>query len=113
MGRGCTFDTQSSIITPIFGYGCWCNFGDMFGKGGGKPVDALDRSCKQLQKCVQSDCLKFNKPSLSQNYNTIVKFWHVALPSMTMKTVTNASLEQLNSTQNSSHIFKSLLVAKF
>ena len=58
MGRGCTFDTQSSLIAPIFGYGCWCNFGDRFGKGGGKPVgglDALDRSCKQLQRCVQSD----------------------------------------------------------
>ena len=55
MGRGCTFDSRSSIITPIFGYGCWCNFGDKFGKGGGKPKDAFDRSCKQLQRCVQSD----------------------------------------------------------
>jgi len=58
MGRGCTFTSQSSIISPIFGYGCWCNFGEMFGKGGGQPTDAFDRSCKQLQQCVR--CTKFD-----------------------------------------------------
>ena len=31
-----------TLLTPIWGYGCWCYFQEDIGKGMGEPVNAVD-----------------------------------------------------------------------
>lgn len=41
-------------MSPLFGYGCWCFFGDIDSqKGRGQPVDAYDEICKDLLQCYR------------------------------------------------------------
>lgn len=40
-------------FSAVWGYGCWCNFGDQLSTGSGKPVDDFDHVCKDLQMCLK------------------------------------------------------------
>ena len=40
-------------LQAIWGYGCWCFFGDDLMKGQGQPVNQLDGYCKQMQLCLR------------------------------------------------------------
>lgn len=41
-------------MTPLFGYGCWCFFGNINSKlGRGPPIDAYDQVCKDLTLCYR------------------------------------------------------------
>lgn len=45
----------------IDSYGCWCHFGENYGKGAGNPVDPADRICKSLYDaytCAKIDLLE-------------------------------------------------------
>lgn len=40
--------------TPLFGYGCWCFFGNMAASiGHGIPVDSFDNLCKNFMQCYR------------------------------------------------------------
>lgn len=40
-------------LQAIWGYGCWCYFGDDLMQGQGTPVNALDGFCKNMQLCLR------------------------------------------------------------
>jgi len=41
------------MLQPIWGYGCWCNFGENLMQGSGKPQDAYDHICQSMQMCMR------------------------------------------------------------
>lgn len=44
--------TQSFFnLRHIWGYGCFCNFGPNWRKAQGKPVNNIDRLCKNVYEC--------------------------------------------------------------
>jgi len=61
MGRTNNYDScgpssecgQPFDFTAIWGYGCYCHFGEDAGKGQGKVQNSLDRLCKSLQMCYR------------------------------------------------------------
>merc|ERR1711988_1844715 len=40
-------------LDGIWGYGCWCNFGEHLLTGGATPVNEFDEICKNLQLCLR------------------------------------------------------------
>lgn len=40
-------------LQAIWGYGCWCHFGDDLMVGAGQPVNLLDGYCKSMQLCMR------------------------------------------------------------
>lgn len=40
-------------LQAIWGYGCWCHFGDDLMKGQGQPVNQMDQFCKDMQQCLR------------------------------------------------------------
>lgn len=40
-------------LSGIWGYGCWCNFGESLTEGVGKPVSEYDEICKKMQLCLR------------------------------------------------------------
>jgi hypothetical protein len=41
-------------MTPLWGYGCWCFFGNLDSTlGRGPPIDAYDALCKELTQCYR------------------------------------------------------------
>lgn len=40
-------------LEPIWGYGCWCNFGSELSTGYSAPVDIYDSICRELQFCLR------------------------------------------------------------
>lgn len=40
-------------LKGIWGYGCWCNFGNKLLKGRGKPVNKHDKVCMDMQQCLR------------------------------------------------------------
>ena len=47
---GCAIPIQ---LSHIWGYGCWCNFGDELLEGSYHPVNAYDEVCRNLQQCLK------------------------------------------------------------
>ena len=41
------------FITPIWGFGCWCNFGQALMSGTGQPVHRADEICRDMQLCLR------------------------------------------------------------
>jgi len=41
------------FITPIWGFGCWCNFGQALMSGTGQPVHRADTICRDMQLCLR------------------------------------------------------------
>ena len=41
------------MLQPIWGYGCWCNFGENLMQGRGKPQDEYDQICQSMQMCMR------------------------------------------------------------
>merc|ERR1712076_201364 len=77
-------------LQAIWGYGCWCHFGEDTMKGQGTPVNMLDGFCKSMQLCLRcavldgqncpqdedSDQDKICDPK-NQGYNSeFKKFWN-------------------------------------
>lgn len=56
-------------MTPIWNYGCWCNFGEHLLKGSGDPVNKPDQFCRSLQLCLR--CAKWDGANDPQPYNCI------------------------------------------
>lgn len=53
--KGCNSPVQ---LDGIWGYGCWCNFGEHLLTGGATPVNQFDEICKNLQLCLR--CAKMD-----------------------------------------------------
>jgi len=53
--KGCNSPVQ---LDGIWGYGCWCNFGEHLLTGGATPVNEFDEICKNLQLCLR--CAKMD-----------------------------------------------------
>jgi len=50
--EGC--ETGVLEMSPLFGYGCWCFFGNIDSTlGRGPPIDAFDQVCKDLALCFR------------------------------------------------------------
>jgi len=45
-------------LSGIWGYGCWCNFGNDLLEGSGMPVNKHDKICQDLQFCLR--CAKMD-----------------------------------------------------
>lgn len=50
--------TSNKFLVPIslqaiWGYGCWCHFGQDLMKGQGQPVNLMDSFCKSMQLCLR------------------------------------------------------------
>jgi hypothetical protein len=45
-------------LDGIWGYGCWCNFGEHLLTGGAAPVNTFDEICKDMQLCLR--CAKMD-----------------------------------------------------
>lgn len=41
------------LLEEIWGYGCWCYFGEDYGSGRGSPVNEMDADCQALGLCYQ------------------------------------------------------------
>merc|ERR1712019_276637 len=76
--------STSTCQTPIsfsavWGYGCWCNFGNELTTGSGKPVDDFDHVCKDLQMCLRCSKLDAKEAGdfcdpLTQQYSATYNF---------------------------------------
>lgn len=61
LGRNLTACTEPNpadcvtppVLEPIWGYGCWCNFGENLMTGQGQPKNRHDEICKHLQECMR------------------------------------------------------------
>lgn len=53
--KGCNSPVS---LEGIWGYGCWCNFGEHLLTGGASPVNQFDEICKNLQLCLR--CAKMD-----------------------------------------------------
>jgi len=52
-------DTGFMDLTPLWGYGCWCFFGNIDSTlGRGPPIDAYDAVCKEMTQCYR--CIIFD-----------------------------------------------------
>jgi len=54
------------FLTPIWGFGCWCNFGFSLMAGSGQPVHRADEICRDLQLCLR--CAKMDAKDASPPY---------------------------------------------
>lgn len=52
---GCTVPIK---LADIWGYGCWCNFGDELGWGRGPTLDEYDHVCNLMMRC--NKCAKMD-----------------------------------------------------
>lgn len=71
--------TTPISFSAVWGYGCWCNFGDSLTTGSGKPVDDFDHVCKDLQMCLRCSKLDAKENDnycdpLSQGYSATYNF---------------------------------------
>lgn len=60
-------DTECDVpitLKGIWGYGCWCNFGNNLLQGRGQPVNEHDAACKRMQHCLR--CAEMD--ALADNY---------------------------------------------
>jgi len=78
-------DPNTSVCTTpisfgaVWGYGCWCNFGEELTTGSGKPVDDFDKVCKDLQMCLRCSKLDAKETGgycnpLTQQYSATYNF---------------------------------------
>jgi len=61
VGRSFGAPWVKHLLEPIYGYGCWCYFQDDFGKGKGRPKNAVDRQCRELQRGYACVLLEANE----------------------------------------------------
>lgn len=64
----CAADPNCNVpmnLLGIWGYGCWCNFGNYLTNGKGQPVNALDAICERMQKCLR--CAEFDEVAESSD----------------------------------------------
>ena len=59
----CPTRSKGSCQTPfnldsIWGYGCWCNFGEDLTEGASRPANMIDNVCKNYQLCLR--CARFD-----------------------------------------------------
>lgn len=72
--RGFSAPWITALLSPIYGYGCWCYFQDDHGKGRGPAVNGVDSICKTLQKgysCILLEDVTTNNNCIpwEVNYN--------------------------------------------
>ena len=65
------FAITENDLSALHNYGCWCHFGEQFGKG--LPVDQYDKECKILQEGYE--CLKLD--------NDACDIWNIEYNSVT------------------------------
>ena len=56
-------------LQAIWGYGCWCHFGDDLMVGAGTPVNLLDSYCKSMQLCMRCAVMDGDECPEDENNN--------------------------------------------
>jgi len=68
---GSTNDKNSYAVPiplqAIWGYGCWCHFGEDLLQGQGTPVNTLDQFCKDMQLCLRCAVMDGNNCPSDEN----------------------------------------------
>ena len=57
-------------LSHIWGYGCWCNFGDDLLEGSYHPVNAYDEVCRNLQQCLKCSMMDAEEGAYECNPRT-------------------------------------------
>merc|ERR1712110_1335860 len=60
-------------LTAIWGFGCWCNFGTNLMMGHSKPVDEVDKLCRDMQLCLR--CAKFDAQQVGDVCDPLTQDW--------------------------------------
>ena len=65
------------MLQPIWGYGCWCNFGENLMQGSGKPQDDYDQICQNMQMCMKCAVIDtgYECDPLVDTYNATISWF--------------------------------------
>lgn len=60
-------------LTAIWNFGCWCNFGSNLMMGNSKPVDEVDKLCRDMQLCLR--CARWDAKQVGDVCDPVTQTW--------------------------------------